>query len=138
MDRKTLADFGNETSDWIEVDTQLPEDVTYNYTWNELNRMTTATHESGGAPLHSATFDRTYGWQAKTVTLGQITHNYTYGVSGEVLAESIPNGIRTYINSGIDNILWSKDTAAGTNYWFNDINGCHRSLQIRPPLVTSK
>src|SRR5205085_11043084 len=119
---KALSGFGDATGDYIKWATNLPVEERYKYVWNELNYMVGAQHLINNEIIHDAIFARSGGWQASSVTLNQQTRAFVYGYDGQVLAETFNNDARTYINGGMDKVLWSKDSG-GKKQWFNDING---------------
>ena len=113
---------------------QLSEEV--DYTWDELNRLQTATRFVNGAAQHTATFGYgSMGWQAQT----QNVHNYqtnsdeprefAFGLGGELLGEQLGTSYREYINAGLDRVLWTYEPtglangADQTRFWLTDING---------------
>ncbi|MCW8129163.1 MAG: RHS repeat-associated core domain-containing protein [Planctomycetota bacterium] len=100
------------------------------YVWDQLNRLRNVEKKGGGEILATATFKYpAYGWQATSqtvhVTAGNTTEtrSFGYGMGGELLTESVPNaGTRTYVNGGLDRVMWSKD-AQGTNFWLTGGSG---------------
>ncbi|MCW8129161.1 MAG: hypothetical protein KIS92_02145 [Planctomycetota bacterium] len=100
------------------------------YVWDQLNRLRYVEKKDSTGILATATFEYpAYGWQATSqtvnVTAGNTTEtrSFGYGMGGELLTESVPNaGTRTYVNGGLDRVMWSKD-AQGTNFWLTGGSG---------------
>ncbi|MCY3019680.1 MAG: hypothetical protein NTW87_11710 [Planctomycetota bacterium] len=99
----------------------LESEITYE--WDELNRLTTATRTVGAPTEATFTYAGTMGWQMTSQTVNGETRNFNWGYGGELLCETIPNvGARTYVNAGVDQVLWSKDNG-GAKFWLNGANG---------------
>ena len=98
-----------------------------------VNRLTDVDCSVGGVLWNVGNFHYPggIGWQADTQTVNSETRGFSYGYGGELLSEAAPGfGGRTYINGGVDHVLWSRDSAAGVpgglgpaNFWLADLNG---------------
>jgi RHS repeat-associated protein len=104
------------------------------YDWDELNRLRRAGR-SDGVTTAVATFEYAggMGWQVASQTVtsssGSEQRQFAWGYGGELLSEritdagsQIPDVTRTYVNGGVDQVLWSVD-GASANFWLNDVNG---------------
>ena len=120
---------GNATAkrQYMPGETQPWEETTYG--WDDVNRLTSATRRLGADLAGAATFEYAggIGWQMNSQTVNSETRTFTWGHGGELLTETIPSaGTRTYVNGGVDRVLWSSDAlaaASGTKFWLNDASG---------------
>ncbi len=121
-----LQDFGGTTQDSISWNTPSATPESFTYGWDALDQMTGAEHWLGDLRHDGAVFGRSGGWQIGTLTVNGDVREFKHGYDGSILSETTPaNGTRTYINGGIDHVMWSLDSmgAETTKYWLNDING---------------
>ncbi len=121
-----LQDFGGTTQDSISWSTPSATPESFTYGWDALDQMTGAEHWLGDLRHDGAVFGRSGGWQIGTLTVNGDVREFKHGYDGSILSETTPaNGTRTYINGGIDHVMWSLDSmgAETTKYWLNDING---------------
>ena len=127
-----LSAFGSTSADSISWTASVAASDEIDYTWDEQNRLQTATRLTNGLPTYQAGFTyNSMGWQVQSQTVHDYTRNvddvrsFGYGFGGELLGETIGNGgIRDYVNAGLDRVLWTNENGPNTSrFWLTDLNG---------------
>ena len=104
------------------------------YEWDALNRLKKATKsDSSNAVLNTGTwaYAASMGWQVATQTIDSDVRSFSWGYGGEMLSETVPSfgsfpgATRTYVNAGVDHVLWAHDGPVNTppNFFLHDVNG---------------
>ncbi len=97
----------------------------YIYAWDDLNRLTSTTRALNGNQVanSSMTYAAAMGWQLASVTTNGASRGFSWGLGGELLSENYPGlGNRTYVNSGVDHVLWMLGSDQ-PHFYLNDVNG---------------